>query len=263
MLRVHGVPFQITPSAFINTSPSTPATGATTFSPIVLTPNQGDIIIVGIPGTLSLTVTSPQNGQTFSTCQIPVTGTATGAQNITITVNGQMVPTVSSNNPNDANQVSFSTTIGGSGASTQVTVVASAPGNTSVTDTLTVSASSPTVNVSAQVGTSLLWPPNHDLVNVGFAATAHSACDAHPGIGVLVYSNESDTADTGTGNFSPDAANVAPGTLRLREERVATDPGRCLLPDHFHGHGAGRRYRLRMQHRGRTSRPECGFHRHR
>jgi hypothetical protein len=36
-------------------------------------------------------------------------------------------------------------------------------------------------------------------------------------------------ADTGTGNFSPDAANIAPGTLRLREERVVTDPGRVYL----------------------------------
>jgi hypothetical protein len=71
VLRVHGVPFQITPSAWINT-PSAEATGPTTFSPIVLNPNPGDVIIVGIPGTLSLTVSSPQNGATVNTCQIPV-----------------------------------------------------------------------------------------------------------------------------------------------------------------------------------------------
>jgi len=241
VLRVHNVPFQITPSAIINPG-GNPGTGRTTFSPIVVDPNQGDIIIVGIPGTLSLTVTSPQNGQVFSTCQIPVAGTATGAKNITITVNGQPVQTASAGNPNDPNQVTFSTTIAGNGGSTQIAVVASAPGNTSVTDTLTVSANNPTVNVSAQVASSMLWPPNHDLVSVGLTATAQSACDGNPALSVRVYSNEGDVAETGTGNFSPDASNVATGTLRLREERVATDTGRVYLivaTGNSHGGGSG------------------------
>jgi hypothetical protein len=241
VLRVHNVPFQITPSAIINPG-GQPGTGRTTFSPIVINPKQGDIIIVGIPGTLSLTVTSPQNGQVFSTCQIPVTGSATGAQNITITVNGQPVQTTSANNSNDPNQVLFSTTVNGNGGNTQITVVGSAPGNTSVTDTLTVSANNPTVNVSAQVASSMLWPPNHDLVSVGLTATAQSACDGNPSLGVRVYSNESDVAETGTGNFSPDAAGIATGTLRLREERVATDPGRVYLilaTGTSHGGGSG------------------------
>ena len=186
VLRVHNnTPFRITPSAVINTQQS-PGTSRTDFSPIILTPNKGDVIIVGIPGTLSLTVNSPNNGQSFATCSIPVSGSATGAQNITITVNGKPVTTASANNPNDPQQVLFSATIPGSGPNTIVTVVASAPGNTSVTDSLTVSATSPTVNVGAQVSTSELWPPNHDMTNVGLTATAQSACDAHPGLGVLV-----------------------------------------------------------------------------
>ena len=78
---------------------------------------------------------------------------------------------------------------------TAVTVVASAPEEIlSVTDTLVVSATSPTgENVGVAGGrASELWLPNHDMANVGLTATAQSGCDAHPSIGVLVYSTESD-----------------------------------------------------------------------
>jgi hypothetical protein len=67
------------------------------------------------------------------------------------------------------------------------------------------------------------------LVNVGLSATAASACDANPTLGVTVYSNESETADTGDGPFSPDAKDLAPGTLRLRSERMGTGNGRVYL----------------------------------
>ena len=149
VLRVHGVPFQITPSAIINPG-GTPGTGPTTFSPIVITPNQGDIIVVGIPGTLSLTVTSPQNGAALTTCQIPVTGTSTGAPDITITVNGQPANTTSTDNPNDPNQVAFTATVPCTGSSTQITAVSSAPGNTSVQYTLTVSTTSVSTTTTVQ-----------------------------------------------------------------------------------------------------------------
>jgi len=79
------------------------------------------------------------------------------------------------------------------------------------------------------VSTSMLWPPNHDMVNVGLSASASSACDANPALGVKVYSNESETADTGDGPFSPDAKDIAPGTLELRSERMGTGNGRVYL----------------------------------
>jgi hypothetical protein len=221
--------FRIVPSAVINTDPNTPATNRTDFSPLILKPNQGDVIIVGVPGSLSLTVTSPVDGQVLSSCQVPVSGTATGTTNITITVNGQPVATSPAGNPNDPNQVKFNTMVAGTGANTTITVVASAPNNTSVTDVIHVSAGSAVVNTTASVGTSMLWPPNHDMINVGLTAKAASACDANPTVGVTVYSNESETADTGDGPFSPDAANMASGTLRLRSERMGTGDGRVYL----------------------------------
>jgi hypothetical protein len=200
VLRVHGVPFQITPSAWINTSPSTPATGPTTFSPIVITPNPGDVIIVGVPGTLSLTVTSPQNGQTFPTCQITVSGSATGTQNITITVNGQQVTTTSANNPNDPNQVLFTTTITGSSASTQITIVASAPGNTSVTDTLTASATCSALPVPLKV----TCPSSTATVGVPYSSEVTVTGGTGPYTWSIVFGKLPDglTLDSSTGLIS-------------------------------------------------------------
>ncbi|HEY2014429.1 MAG TPA: hypothetical protein VGH38_13055, partial [Bryobacteraceae bacterium] len=188
--------FRITPSAVINTDPNTPGTSRTDFSPIVIKPNQGDVIIIGVPGTLSLTVNTPVEGQVMTSCLIPVSGTATGTTNISITVNGQPVATTPAGNPNDVNQVKFSTTVAGTGANTVITVVASAPNNSSVTDVIHVSAPSAVVSTTAQVTTPMLWPPDHSLINVGLSASASTACDASPTIGVKVYSNESETDDT-------------------------------------------------------------------
>lgn len=239
VLRVHpNVAYKVTPSAVINLNPNTPATNRTDFSPFIVAPKKGDVTIAGIPGSLSLTVNSPADGQTFQTCSIPVNGTATGAQNITITVNGQIVPALPAGNPNDPLQVTFSTTLAGGGNNMSITVKATAPNNTAVTNVLHVSALTAKPVVSASVSTTSLWPPQHDLVDVGLSAAVSSGCDAQPVLGVTVYSNESDTAETGTGNFSPDAKDPAPGALRLRSERQGNGDGRVYLivaqgSDHF------------------------------
>jgi hypothetical protein len=46
---------------------------------------------------------------------------------------------------------------------------------------------------------------------------------------VLVYSDEPDLDVPGSGNFSPDAKNIALGTLRLRSERSGNGDGRVYL----------------------------------
>src|SRR5207302_2918680 len=59
-------------------------------------------------------------------------------------------------------------TLVGLGTTTITVIVADAAGNSSSCSTsLTVADTTPPT-VTTAVGTALLWPPNHDLVNVGF-----------------------------------------------------------------------------------------------
>jgi hypothetical protein len=65
--------------------------------------------------------------------------------------------------------------------------------------------------VGCAVARSLLWPPNRRLVNVGFGVQLNE--DADPSVRVRVQVFGNDLAD------SSDAADIGPGTLRLRSER--------------------------------------------
>ena len=99
------------------------------------------------------------------------------------------------------------------------------------TDTATVHVSvedttAPVLTVSTSA--SSLWQPNHDMKNVGLTVNASDNGGGAPTIQVAVFSNEDDLAPD-SGNFSPDALNVAPGTLRLRSERSGSGTGRVYL----------------------------------
>jgi hypothetical protein len=91
------------------------------------------------------------------------------------------------------------------------------------TVTITVRDTEPPA-LTASVATGLLWPPNHDLVDVGltFSATDNSGSATVALAGV--FSNEDDVTPA-NGDQSPDAA----GSLRLRAERNATGNGRVYL----------------------------------
>ena len=82
--------------------------------------------------------------------------------------------------------------------------------------------------VNSSVATASLWPPNHNLINVGLAVTATDNCPGPIGIVVEVFSDESEDAP-GDGHFSPDAKNIAAGNLRLRSERFGDGDGRVYL----------------------------------
>jgi hypothetical protein len=83
--------------------------------------------------------------------------------------------------------------------------------------------------VVCSVATPRLWPPNHNLVDVGLSATATDNCAGPLPIALQVFGDEDDEMATGDGNFSPDAKDIAPGTLRLRRERRGDADGRVYL----------------------------------
>jgi hypothetical protein len=94
------------------------------------------------------------------------------------------------------------------------------------TVTITVNdTQAPAVNCS--VGIALLWPPNSDLVNVGLSVTATDNDGMQPTIQIDVFSDEDD--DDQAGGMSPDAKDIAVGTLRLRAERSGGGNGRVYI----------------------------------
>lgn len=97
-------------------------------------------------------------------------------------------------------------------------------------------------SITASVTVPVLWPPNHDLINVGFAFSAtDNGCGAVT-TQLGVFSDEPDViscehqgddhgdheedCDNEDGNFSPDAKNIGTGTLRLRAERANGEDGK-------------------------------------
>ncbi|MFN0136844.1 MAG: choice-of-anchor tandem repeat NxxGxxAF-containing protein [Phycisphaerae bacterium] len=83
--------------------------------------------------------------------------------------------------------------------------------------------------IHCSLATTLLWPPNHDLVNVGLCVSVRDQCDSGLPATITVFSDEDDEEPTNPGIHSPDAKNVAAGTLRLRSERIGSENGRVYL----------------------------------
>jgi uncharacterized repeat protein (TIGR01451 family) len=102
-------------------------------------------------------------------------------------------------------------------------------GNNSASDSFTVDNPVPVVTAATLLST--LPQNNHNLVNVGLSASATDGdCPDPPALLVEVYSDEDDQEPPGAGEvFSPDAADIAPETLRLRQERLGPGDGRVYL----------------------------------
>ena len=84
--------------------------------------------------------------------------------------------------------------------------------------------------VTCTLTETMLWPPNHNMVNVGLSATSTDSCTGHSGpANVAVFGDEDDEDQTGDGRHSPDAKNIAHQTLQLRSEREGDQNGRVYL----------------------------------
>jgi hypothetical protein len=82
--------------------------------------------------------------------------------------------------------------------------------------------------LTSSVALTSLSQTNSDLINVGLAATANEPAT----FDVQVFGDEDDQTPTLTTPLvvhSPDAKDIAVGTLRLRAERVETQDGRVYL----------------------------------
>jgi len=157
-------------------------------------------IPAGSNGTITCTKSSMANGETA-----------------TLTV----VASINCNVPNNA-VISNTATVG-----------ATSPVDTNTannTSTKMFTVSNPAPVVTASVTTTQLPQNSHDLINVGLSASATDGPCGAVTVTVQVFGDEDDQTPTGANEvFSPDAKNIAVGTLRLRGERVASANGRVYL----------------------------------
>ena len=128
----------------------------------------------------------------------------------------------------DGTTVSYTSAANFVGTDTFTYTIDDGQGNTdTATVTVTVEDTTPP-EVTSSVGTASLWPPNHQLENVGLTMAASDNGGGAVTTVVSVFSDEDDLAP-GSGNFSPDAKNIAASTLRLRAERSDPGDGRVYL----------------------------------
>src|SRR2546422_8174706 len=80
--------------------------------------------------------------------------------------------------------------------------------------------------ISCSLDTDFLWPPNHNLVDVGLHVAVHTDPDSVHAATITVYSDEDDIWPA-SGRFSPDASQNC--GLRLRAERSGKGDGRVYL----------------------------------
>lgn len=156
--------------------------------------------VVGGNGTITCTKAGMANGE-----QATLTVVATIGCNVAHGATINNTATVSAASPADANG-----------------------GNNSAGASFTVNNPAPVL--TASVATTQLPQNTHDLLNVGLMATATDGPCGTPTVTVQVFGDEDDQTPTAKNEvFSPDAKDLASGTLRLRAERVNSGDGRVYL----------------------------------
>jgi len=86
--------------------------------------------------------------------------------------------------------------------------------------------------VSCGTARSIIWPPNHQFVDVGLSFSAVDTCDTDPlSIEITVTSDEDAAEASGAGgaNHCPDAQILPGGSVFLRAERSGGEDGRVYV----------------------------------
>ncbi|MDD5038950.1 MAG: VWA domain-containing protein [Dehalococcoidales bacterium] len=108
-------------------------------------------------------------------------------------------------------------------------------GQLSATDIVDITVSDTTApQVTLETSHITLWPPNHDMVDVGLILSFSDIGDANPTVVLSITQDEKVDEDTGDGNFSPDARILLDDSgnitgLGLRAERNGDGDGRVYL----------------------------------
>jgi hypothetical protein len=100
--------------------------------------------------------------------------------------------------------------------------------STTCQQTVTVEDTTPP-DLWVSVCETMLWPANHDLIDVGLHICLDDSCDDGVEPVITVYADEDDEEATGDGVHSPDAKIWCGDQLRLRAERKGTGNGRVYL----------------------------------
>jgi len=77
----------------------------------------------------------------------------------------------------------------------------------------------------AAASPSILWPPNHKLVDISFDLDIDSACEIPVTTTVIEVTSNEPVNSIGDGNTEPDWV-ISEGHLKLRAERSGTGNGR-------------------------------------
>jgi hypothetical protein len=87
--------------------------------------------------------------------------------------------------------------------------------------TVTVRDTTPPTIVSITASPSILWPPNHQMVNVSVSVIATDLVDPAPMSHIVSVSSNQPLNGTGDGDTAPDWVITGPLTLQLRSERAS------------------------------------------
>jgi hypothetical protein len=114
---------------------------------------------------------------------------------------------------------------------TNTIILAVSDGKTTASDTVSVTVQdtkAPTLNVI--VTPNLLWPANHEIVDIAATIQVGDICDANPTVRLLSIASSEPDNGLGDGDTAQDIQNAAFGTddrlFSLRAERSGKGPGR-------------------------------------